>query len=120
MRRKAIPGKSDRWKPATRDLLGNVPSLILDSFPVRQWGLAEGMSLAAGYWRGLIADGTLADHEMRASIIPVAALLSAMLEALLRGASIETRAGAFELLADESDRLLTGRPHAVIIQAGIE
>jgi hypothetical protein len=116
---KRATGESKRWEPMTRDLLGNVPSLVLASYPVQKWGLAEGLSLASGYWRGRIAAGVIPDHEMRASIIPVATLVSAMLEALLRGTTIDHRAAAFETLCDESNRMITGRPSAVIIQAGI-
>lgn len=112
-------GKTDKWQPATRELLGKVPSMILESYPVRRWGLAEGMSLAAGYWRGQIVADQIADHDMRASIIPVAVLLSAAIEALLRSCPIDRREAAFELLAGESSRVISGRPNAVILQAGI-
>ena len=56
---------------------------------------------------------------MRASIIPMATLTSAMIEALLRGTDIALREAEFELLADESNRVLSGRPHAIILQSGI-
>ena len=113
---RGIPRRLER---CTARLLREVPSLILDSYPVPQWGLSEGLALAAGHWRGLIAAGEIDEVDMRASIIPVAALTSAMIEALLRGVRIDHRLAAFEALADDSNRNLSGRPHAVIIQSGI-
>jgi hypothetical protein len=108
-----------RLQRSTTRLLREVPHFILDSYPITQWGLSEGLALAAGHWRALIAAGEIPLPDMRASIVPVAALTSAMLEALLRGVTIDQRAAAFEMLADDSNRCLTGRPHAVIIQSGI-
>ncbi len=114
-----VRGSPRRMEHGTERLLHTVPSVILDSYPVTQWGLTEGLALAAGYWRVHIAAGRIPTHDMRASLIPVAALTSAMLESLLRGVPIDRRENEFERLADESNRLLTGRPHAVIIQSGI-
>jgi hypothetical protein len=112
-------GRSDRMAAADALLLRDVPADILGSYPVLEFGLLVGMSVSAARWREQIVTGDLPDHEMRASIIALASLLSAMLEALLRAAPIDRRSAAFETLADESNRILTGRPQAVIIQAGI-
>jgi hypothetical protein len=112
-------GIPKRLTRATGRLLNDVPLLILDSYPITQWGLSEGLALAASHWRALIAAGELSEVEMRASIIPVANLTSAMLEALLRGVTITERDRAFGQLADDSNRIITGRPHAVILQSGI-
>jgi hypothetical protein len=113
---RGIPKRLER---STTRLLREVPDFILSSYPITQWGLSEGLALAASHWRALIAAGEIPHPEMRASIVPVAALTSAMLEAFLRGVTIDQRAAAFEMLADDSARCLTGRPHAVIIQSGI-
>jgi hypothetical protein len=112
-------GRSSRMASADTLLLRDLPADILGSYPVLEFGLPTGLSVCAARWREQIVAGDLPDHEMRASIIALAALLSAMLEALLRAAPIDRRPGAFETLADESNRILTGRPQAVIIQAGI-
>jgi hypothetical protein len=114
-----VRGSPRRMARGTDRLLHDVPSFILDSYPVTQWGLTEGLALAVSAWRAHIAAGEIPASDMRASLIPVAGLASAMLESLLRGVPINQRAAEFELLADESNRLLTGRPHAVIIQSGI-
>jgi hypothetical protein len=108
-----------RLEHGTIRLLQGVPNLILDSYPISQWGMSEGLALAASYWRARIAAGEIPEPDMRASIIPVASLTSAMIEALLRGVRIDLRPAAFELLAEESNRVLTGRPQSVIIQSGI-
>jgi hypothetical protein len=113
---RGIPKRLER---GTTRLLQDVPNLVLTSYPITQWGLQEGLALAASHWRARIAAGALAEAEMRASIVPVAALTSAMIEALLRGVRIDLRPAAFETLADESNRVLTGRPQSVIIQSGI-
>jgi hypothetical protein len=112
-------GIPQRLERGTVRLLQTVPSVILDSYPIPQWGISEGLALAAGYWRARIAAGEISEPTMRASIVPVAALTSAMIEALLRGVRIDLRSAAFEALCEDSSRVLTGRPHAVIIQSGI-
>ena len=112
-------GIPKRLEHCTVRLLQDVPNRILDSYPITQWGMSEGLALAAGYWRARIAAGAITEADMRASIVPVAHLTSAMIEALLRGVRIDLRGAAFETLADESNRVLTGRPAHVIIQSGI-
>lgn len=118
--RRRVRGPTEKLDAATRLLLEDIPGRILSSYPVWQWGLAEGLSFAAGRWRAAIAAGTTSEIDMRASIIPVAQLCSAQLEALLRGVPIDLREAAFEKLCDDSNRVLSGRPHAVILQSGIE
>jgi len=112
-------GKAARWGPATRLLLFDVPDRISDSWPVRRYGLSEGLSIAAARWRDGVAGGVLPADELRRAIVPVVALSSAMLEALLRGVPIDERAGVFEELACASHRVISGRPNAVIMQSGI-
>ena len=114
-----VRGSPRRMERGTERLLHTVPSFILDSYPLTQWGLSEGFALAVSAWRAHVKAGEIPVSDMRASLIPVAGLASAMLESLLRGVPIDQRAAEFELLADESNRLLSGRPHAVIIQSGI-
>lgn len=112
-------GRVDKLDASTRVLLQGVPSAVCDCYPLSHYGLSEGMALLASHWRARISEGSIRPADMRASIVPVATLTSAMLEALLRAADIGERAAAFELLADESNRVLTGRPHAIILQSGI-
>jgi len=112
-------GVTARWVPATRLLLSDVPDRISDSWPVRHYGLSEGLSIAAARWRDDVAAGVLPADELRRAIIPVVALSSAMLEALLRGVPIDQRAEIFEQLACASRRVISGRPNAVIMQSGI-
>jgi len=118
--RRRVRGPTEKMDAAGDLLLQAIPERILGSYPVWKWGLAQGLAFCAGRWRARIAAGEISELEMRASIIPLAQLLSAMLEALLRGVPIDLRAAAFERLCDDSDRCLSGRPHAVILQSGIE
>ena len=117
--RKRVRGPTEKMDAAGDLLLRQIPERILGSYPVWKWGLAQGLSFCAGRWRGRLIEGELRELDLRASIVPVAQLTSAMLEALLRGVRIDERAAAFELLCDESDRCLTGRPNAVVIQSGV-
>lgn len=107
------------WPHANKHLLEEIPLAILSSHPVERFGMSEGFALAVGHWRQQLADGTLPAHTMRASLIPVATLASSMLEALLRAVTIDQREAEFEQLSEESRRVLTGRPHHVILQSGI-
>jgi hypothetical protein len=118
--RRRVRGPTEKMDAAGDLLLSDIPSRILGSYPVWKWGLSQGLAFSAGRWRAALAAGALTEVDMRASIIPVAQLTSAMLEALLRGVPIDLRDAAFEALCDEGDRVLSGRPHAVILQSGIE
>ena len=112
-------GRVDKLDASTRVLLELVPSMVCDCYPLGHYGLSEGVALLASHWRARISQGAIRPADMRASIVPVATLASAMVEALLRAADINDRAAAFERLADDSNRVLTGRPHAIILQSGI-
>lgn len=107
------------WPHASKHLLDEIPLAILSSYPVERFGMSEGMALATGHWRQQLVDGTLPQHTMRASLIPIATLTSAILEALLRAAPIHARDDVFQQIAEESRRVLTGRPHHVILQSGV-
>lgn len=108
------------WAEASQYLLNDIPLAILSSHPVEKFGMSEGMALAAGHWSQRIREGSLPEHTMRASLIPVATLASTMLEAMLRAAPIgDDREACFAQIAEDSRRVLTGRPHAVILQSGI-
>lgn len=118
--RRRVRGPTEKMDAASDLLLSTIPERILGSYPVWRWGLAQGLAFCAGRWRVRLEAGELRERDMRASIVPVAQLTSAMIEALLRGVPITERAAAFAALCDESDRCLSGRPHAVILQSGIE
>jgi hypothetical protein len=115
----ARPHQGREWDRANAILLDDIPDAILASYAIANHGLSEGLALCVGHWRQRLLAGVLPAHQMRASTIPVAALASAMVEALLRGTPIDQRQGAFDLLCEESHRVLSGRPQAVILQSGI-
>lgn len=117
--RRRVRGPTEKMDAAGDLLLTRIPEQILGSYPVWRWGVSQGLAFCAGRWRQRLIEGELRELDLRASIVPVAQLTSAMLEALLRGVRIDERAAAFEVLCDESDRCLTGRPQAVVIQSGI-
>jgi len=104
---------------ATDKLLVDVPDRILSVAAIEDRGLADGLAVIQGYWRERVASGAIARVEMESSIVPVAALLSALLTGYLRGTPIAERAEAFDRLVELADGALSGTPDRIVIAGGI-
>jgi hypothetical protein len=116
---KGRPRTADRLRRGTRRLLLNVPDIINESYPINDYGQSEGWAILCQHWRNMIYTRALDPAELRAAIIPVAGLASAMLESYLRATPHTERMQAFDQLCAESKRVLSGRPSGVILQSGI-
>jgi len=122
-----VMSKAPRGRPAARErmpramarLLSDVPDYISDTYPLDEFGLHDGLSLLAAYWRSQVAIGELRAPDLQIGLIAVAGLASAMLEALLRGTPIDRREAAFAALVDDSGGILTGSPKDVRLRSGI-
>ena len=104
---------------ATDKLLVDVPDRILSVAAIEDRGLADGLAVIEMYWRERVASGAIAQVEMESSIVPVAALLSALLTGYLRGTPIGERAAAFDRLVELADGALAGTPDRILIAGGI-
>jgi hypothetical protein len=104
---------------ATDKLLVDVPDRILSVAAIEDRGLTDGLAVIEMYWRERVASGALARVEMEASIVPVAALLSAMLAGYLRGTPIAQRQAVFDDLVALAGGTLAGAPDRILIAGGI-
>jgi|KBSSwiStaDraftv2_1062776.scaffolds.fasta_scaffold08103_10 hypothetical protein len=104
---------------ATDKLLVDVPDRILSVAAIEDRGLADGLAVIELFWRERVASGRISRVEMESSIVPVAALLSALLSGYLRGTPIGERAAAFDRLVELADGVLAGTPDRILIAGGI-
>jgi hypothetical protein len=104
---------------ATDKLLVDVPDRILSVAAIEDRGLTDGLAVIEMYWRERVASGAISRVEMESSIVPVAALLAALLAGYLRGTKIAERRVAFDRLVELSDGTLGGTPDRILIAGGI-
>lgn len=108
--------KSGQLARGSARLLQQVPEMIQTSYPLDARGLPDGLAIMANYWRKRMGDGEIRPVDMRASIIPVACLTSAMIDALLMATPPGDRTAAFAMLCEDAEGSLSGEPGGLILQ----